>query len=111
MSQSVGGLSSDQTLKRIQEETQRLRRRLTEEDLSLPDRGSMTSPPKQGRPEGVENAPSIELSTSGRPFEQIGTPTSGYADESSSSHTFKDPVPPSATSAHLRSEHEAFKQR
>ena len=109
MSQYSGKSSSDQTLKRIQEETQRLRRRLTEEDL-VPERGNMTSPSKQA---AVENAPSIEVSSCGTPFEQAGnsTPASTYIVENSESLTFKDPVPARNRSAHLRTEHEAFKQR
>jgi len=109
MSRYSGKLSSDQTLKRIQEETQRVRRRLTEEDL-VPERGTMTSPSRQA---AVDDVPSVEVSSCGSPFEQAGnaTPTSTYIIENSESLTFKDPVPARNRSAHLRTEHEAFKQR
>lgn len=99
------GKSSDQTLKRIQEETQRVRRRLIEDDLGS---NNMVSPSKHATPEKV---PSIELSPSGTPFEQAGTPSSDYVIENSDSHTFKDPVPARNQSVHLKHEHEAFKQR
>lgn len=55
--------------------------------------------------------PSIELSPSGTPFEEIeaAPPLLTVENEDSSKH--KDPVPASNMSAHLKNEHEAFKQR
>jgi hypothetical protein len=85
MSTFANGLSPDQTLKRIQEETKRVRRRLTEDDHKPSDRTS-------------REATTIDVSPSGAPVEQI-------------IETFKDPVPATNMSSHLKNEHEAFKQR
>lgn len=112
--------SPDEVLKRIQQETQRVRRRLTNDSEDLTE--SLESQRKSQR-EGedrlrAEAYPSIEVSKAGVPvpveLEAANTASSYSAPfviENSESQTFEDPVPVRNMSSHLLNEHEAFKQR
>ena len=139
--QEKTGNSSEEVLRRIQQETQRVRRRLTNE--STDERESLDYGSKNsGHREGEASSPtrnaqatkhqSIEISPSGTPFEGVATPNSvststrnsdnrsnangkgnsvPFVVEGSESHTFEDPVPARNMSTHLKNEHETFKQR
>lgn len=138
--QSNAGNSSEEVLRRIQQETQRVRRRLTNDstdDHESLDNGNRHNKHREAKP-AIHNAqvskpPSIEISQSGTPFEGVPTPSSitvsnrngtynnGNIDdkdasvpfvvEGSESHTFQDPVPARNMSTHLKNEHETFKQK
>lgn len=112
--------SSDGALKRIQEETQRVRRRLTNDsgDDSIENGTYRRRQKQEQNHEGKVEKPSIEVSRSGVPIEPANTGRSQasgssvpYVIEGSESHTFEDPVPVQNMSTHLKNEHESFKQR
>lgn len=136
------GNSSEEVLRRIQQETQRVRRRLTNDssdDHESLDNGNgnknhvhREAKPKPRNAQATKH-PSIEISSSGTPFETVATPSSvsnrnssnnkksnangkdnasvPFVVEGSESHTFEDPVPSRNMSTHLKNEHETFKQR
>lgn len=114
--ESTAARSSEEVLKRIQQETQRVRRRLTNDsgDDSIENGNRRHKKEEQYLEEQGVNA-SIEISRSGVPIEttpeSYDNSTIPYIVEGSESHTFEDPVPARNMSSHLKSEHEAFKQR
>lgn len=130
--QQTTGKSSEEVLRRIQQETQRVRRRLTNDstdDHESLDNGNNNKNSIYRETEAqTTKHPSIEISPSGTPFEGVSTPNSvsnrhsnksngkdfpsiPFVVEGSESHTFDDPVPARNMSTHLKNEHETFKQR
>lgn len=113
--------SPDEVLKRIKQETQRVRRRLTndseEAEKSLVESPRLSQLERENQLQ-AEAYPSVEVSESGVPvpvdLETANTRSSNSAPfviENSESNAFEDPVPERNMSSHLKSEHEAFKQR
>ena len=121
---------SSEVLKRIQKETQRLRRRISNDksaysedsntnNLSLYDDEQSQLDEEYHHPDQTSNGkgqeksesfdhPSIEVTGSGT----INPPPKlHYIVDNSTGSVFEDPVPRSNMSSHLKDEHEAFKQR
>jgi hypothetical protein len=97
--------SSAETLKRIQNETQRVKQRI---------RNDSERKRPEPRQQHVDNNHSIEVSAPNKVHDNaVESPreTRTLVIEKSSRSFFKDPVPANHMSSHLKSEHEAFKAR
>ena len=114
---------SQQVLQRIQQETQRVRRRLTNESGGLDERNSTPQKtPTKKQSSHYRQAitgsispedSSIEVTASGYIHTSSPQQQSGphYVIDKAPSKRFNDPVPSKIMSSHLKSEHEAFKAR
>jgi hypothetical protein len=99
--------SSAATLERIQNETQRVKRRLASD--------SERKQQQQQEQHYVYNLHSIEVSAPNRVHDvhdkAVESPQEALVIEASTGSYFEDPVPANHMSSHLKSEHEAFKAR
>jgi phosphatidylinositol 4-kinase len=96
--------SSAATLERIQNETQRVKRRLASD--------SERKQQEQQEQHYVYNLHSIEVSAPNRVHDKtVESPQEALIIEPSTGSYFEDPVPANHMSSHLKSEHEAFKSR
>jgi hypothetical protein len=113
--------SAEATLKRIQKETERVRKRLTYE--AAIDEAHKGQEQYQTNPCTSTDYPSIEVAESGAVStttrhntspDTAGSPPSSsraFNIEASEGVFFEDPVPARNMSSHLKIEHEAFKAR
>lgn len=122
--QSSTSADSTQVLERIQKETQRVRRRLTNETGSTEGTNKHNQQQQQQQSPYRTSTPAQETAIEVTATGQIHTtrspnnnrnnrhlrPTIDLVDQGPSTR-FIDPVPPKTMSAHLKNEHEAFKQR
>jgi hypothetical protein len=92
---------SQEVLKRIQKETQRVKRRLAED-----------SGPKQRQEQCNNNQhPSFEVTAPHGTVQEVSPNHREFLIEASTGSYFEDPVPANQMSNHLKNEHEAFKAR
>jgi hypothetical protein len=93
---------SQEVLIRIQEETKRVKRRLTAD-----------SGPKERQEEQFNNNhhPSFEVTAPNGTVEEVSPNHRELPIEASTGSYFEDPVPANQMSNHLKNEHEAFKAR